>query len=90
MIMGLFDIQFRLDDLTKNGDPLVRLNECVNWEVFRDDLKTIRDIERKSAAGWKPFDTVLMFKILVLQSLFNLSDDAMEYRVKTVCRSCGI
>ena len=82
MTTGFFDIQFRLDDLTKNGDPLVRLNECVNWEVFRDDLETIREKERKNAAGRKPFDTILMFKILVLQSLYNLSDDAVEYQVR--------
>ena len=43
MIKGLFDIEFRLEDLTKNGDPLVRLNECVKWEVFRPELETIRE-----------------------------------------------
>lgn len=70
MIKGFFDIQFRLEDLTKNGDPLVRLNACVNWEIFRSDLETIREKERKSAAGRTAFDSVLMFKILVLQSLY--------------------
>ena len=82
MIKGFFDIQFRLDDLTKNGDPLVRLNERVSWEMFRPDLERIREKERKSAAGRKPFDVVLMFKILVLQSLYNLSDDAVEYQIR--------
>jgi IS5 family transposase len=82
MIKGLFDIEFRLEDLTKNGDPLVALNRCVNWELFREDLHTIREKERKSAAGRKPFDEVLMFKILVLQSLYNLGDDAVEYQVR--------
>jgi IS5 family transposase len=71
-----------MEDLTKNGDPLVRLNERVNWEVFREDLRTIREKERKSPAGRKPFDEVLMFKIMVLQSLYNLSDDAVEYQVR--------
>lgn len=82
MIKGFFDIQLRMDDLTKNGDPLVHLNERVDWEVFRADLETIRKQGRKSAAGRKPFDTMLMFKILVLQSLYNLSDDAVEYQVR--------
>ncbi len=82
MITGFFDMQFRLDDLTKNGDPLVQLNERVNWELFRPELEKIREKERKSAAGRKPFDVVLMFKILVLQSLYNLSDDAVEYQVR--------
>jgi len=82
MLKGLFDIQFRMEDLTKNGDPLVRLNKCVNWDVFREDLHTIREKERKSPAGRKPFDVVLMFKVLVLQSLYNLSDDAVEYQIR--------
>jgi len=82
MIKGLFDIEFRMGDLTRNGDPLVRLNECVEWEVFRPELETIREKERKSPAGRKPFDVVLMFKVLVLQSLYNLSDDAVEYQIR--------
>ncbi len=82
MIKGLFDIEFRLEDLTRNGDPLVRLNACVDWEMFRPELETIREKERKSPAGRKPFDVVLMFKVLVLQSLYNLSDDAVEYQVR--------
>jgi IS5 family transposase len=82
MTKGLFDIEFRLEDLTKNGDPLVRLNECVKWEVFRPELETIREKKRKSPAGRKPFDVVVMFKVLVLQSLYNLSDDAVEYQIR--------
>jgi IS5 family transposase len=82
MITGLFDIEFRMETLTRNGDPLVCLNERVDWEVFRPELETIRVKERKSAAGRKPFDVVLMFKVMVLQSLYNLSDDAVEYQVR--------
>lgn len=82
MINGMFDIEFRMEDLTRNGDPLVRLNECVDFEVFRLELETIREKERKRPTGRKPFDVVLMFKVLVLQSLYNLSDDAVEYQVR--------
>ena len=32
--------------------------------------------------GRVPYDTDLMFKILILQSLYNLSDEAMEYQVR--------
>ncbi len=82
MINGFFDIEFRLEELSKNGDPLVLLKESVDWELFRGDLGIIRRKERKSPAGRKPFDVVLMFKVLVLQSLYNLSDDAVEYQVR--------
>ena len=82
MIKGLFDIEFRREDLTRNGDPLVRLKKCVDWELFRSDLEVMREKERKSPAGRKPYDVVLMFKVLVLQSLYNLSDDAAEYQIR--------
>ena len=38
--------------------------------------------ERKSRAGRKPFDVVLMFKLLILQTLYNLGDDQLEYHVR--------
>ena len=82
MIKGLFDIEYRMEDLTRNGDPLVRLKESVDWELFRSDLEIMREKERKSPAGRKPYDVVLMFKVLVLQSLYNLSDDAVEYQIR--------
>jgi IS5 family transposase len=81
MQTGLFDWQFRFEKLEKNGDPLRQLNEVINWEGFRPTLSCIHDKERKSNAGAKPYDVVMMFKILVIQSLYNLSDDAVEYQI---------
>jgi len=78
---GLFDLEFRMRKIDSNGDPLKRLNELVDWELFRPVLKQIRNKTRKSKAGRKPFDVVLMFKILILQSLYNLSDDAAEAQI---------
>ena len=82
MLNGFFDIHFRLEQLDKFCDPLVKLNEVVPWESFRAELESIRDKERKNSAGRKPFDVVVMFKILILQSLYNLSDDAVEYQIR--------
>ena len=75
---GLFDLEFRMRKIDDNGDPLKRLDELVDWELFRPILNQIRDKKRKTKAGRKPFDVVLMFKILILQSLYNLSDDTTE------------
>jgi hypothetical protein len=80
MLNGLFDVDFRLQELDKGGDPLPKLNAMVDWNLFRADLETIRERECKSNAGRPPFDAVLMFKILILQSLYNLADDATEYQ----------
>jgi IS5 family transposase len=82
MMTGLFDLEFRLQEIDKGGDPLLKLNQTIDWEIFRPALETIRDKERKTAAGRPPFDALLMFKILVLQSLYNLGDDATEYQIR--------
>ncbi|WP_419600153.1 IS5 family transposase [Thiolapillus sp.] len=79
---SFFDQENRLAQLEKLGDPLPRLDSIVDWDEFKPILKMIYQKKRKSNAGRKPWDTVLMFKMLVLQSLYNLSDDQTEYQVR--------
>jgi len=38
--------------------------------------------ERKSAAGRKPWDAVVIFKALVMQALYNLSHEQMECQLR--------
>ncbi len=68
--LGLFDWKERYTRIDKNGDPLVELNKVIPWEDFRSVLSHIFMKARKSNAGAKPYDVVLMFKILILQSIF--------------------
>ena len=63
------------------GDPLIALNARIDWDAFRPDLNRLREKERKSNAGAKPFDVVLMFKLLILQNLYGLGDHNLEYQV---------
>jgi IS5 family transposase len=79
---GLFDWQTRYEQLSEGGDPLVRLNATVDWELFRPVLAPVRDKERLSNAGRKPFDLIVMFKVLLLQSLYNLSLEQTEYQIR--------
>jgi transposase, IS5 family len=79
--LGLFDWEGRYARIDKGGDPLVKLNKVIDWEAFRPLLMRVRDKERKSNAGAKPYDVVLMFKGLIIQSLYNLSDDELEYQI---------
>lgn len=79
---GFFDIETRTAKLTQMGDALVELNALIDWETFRPDLMRMHDKVRKTQAGAKPKDVVLMFKILVLQQLHNLSDDGIEYQIR--------
>jgi len=78
---GFFDQDFRLTKLTKLGDPLVKLKEEIDFEIFRDFLIEKLTIEAKGKGGRPPYDYVLLFKILILQRYYNLSDDQIEYQI---------
>jgi transposase, IS5 family len=57
----------------------------VRWEDFRADIEAVTETkpeERKGNAGRTPYDTILKFKIVVLQSLHNLSDEQSEYLIR--------
>ncbi len=54
----------------------------VDFELFRDDLEAALKRSDRSKGGRPPYDAVLMFKVLVLQTLCTLSDDQTEYQVK--------
>lgn len=78
---GFFDDTECLARLTQLGDPLVKLNQVIDWEMFRPTLESCLRRSKSAKGGRPPFDSVLMFKILVLQRLNNLSDDRMEYLI---------
>lgn len=78
---GFFDFDDRLHKIDKNGDPLSKINATVDWEIFRPGLERARDKNRQSNVGPKGYDVILLFKILILQSLYNLSDDATEFQI---------
>ncbi len=83
--MGFFDLSDRYASLDAKKDPLVEIDVVVPWEEFRPTLERVwrkPDAERKSRAGRKSMDAVLMFKTLVLSALYNLSDDQIEYQVR--------
>lgn len=83
--MCFFDLSDRYASLDAKKDPLVEINSVVPWEEFRPVLERVWRKpagERKSRAGRKPMDAVLMFKTLVLSALYNLSDDQIEYQVR--------
>lgn len=81
MQIGLFDESRRLEKLSKLGDSLERLNDVIDWEIFRPILDENLKKQPKGAGGRPPYDYVLMFKIIILQRIYNLSDDQMEYQL---------
>jgi IS5 family transposase len=82
---GFFDVERRLAAISAKGDPLETIDAVVPWESFRGLIEAVtvtRPEARKSNAGRPSYDTVLKFKMLVLASLYNLSDEALEFQVR--------
>ena len=80
--LSFFDLATRYAALSQHGDPLASLNFHVPWEDFRLALEAVLCRSKRKKGGRPPFDAVLMFKILILQSLYNLSDDQTEYQIR--------
>jgi IS5 family transposase len=78
---GFWDVDARQQKLEHKKPLLNQLNELVPWETFRPILKQIHAKPRKSEAGRKPIDVLLLFKMLVLQKLYSISDEELEYQV---------
>lgn len=78
---GKDKIEQRQAKLEQKKDLLVRLGEVIEWEAFRASLEWVHAKPRKSQAGRKTHDVILMFKLLILQQLYNISDDELEYQV---------
>ncbi len=78
---GLFDTSQRLEELHEMGDPLARLNEVVDWNVFDSVFNRLDKPDPKAPGGRPAYLPLLMFKALVVQSLYNLSDEQLEFQI---------
>jgi IS5 family transposase len=79
---GFWDYEEHLARLTSGGDPLVKLAGVVDFEPFRYRLEKALKRSDGAKGGRPPYDPVLMFKVLVLQALYNLSDDQAEFQIR--------
>ena len=93
--LGFFNVDDRYDALDAKGDPLAKLDQIIPWEQFRPQLEAVwatPEEERKSPAGRKPWDAIVIFKGLILGVLYNLSDEQIEYQIRdrlSFSRFCG-
>ena len=79
---GLFDEQFNIDRLSIIGNPLEKISNVIDFEFFRKSLESrLLNTEKKNNAGAKPFDVVMMFKIMVLQRYYGLGDQQVEFQI---------
>ena len=80
--VGMFDVEERLSGLSKKGDDLERLAAVIDFELFRPELERAVPRADRSKGGRPPFDHVLMFKVLILQTQNNLSDERTEFYLR--------
>ena len=78
---GFFDQDIRLSKLSQLGDPLEKLKSGVDFEMFRTLLEKRLIKASRGKGGRPPYDYVLMFKVLILQRYYNLSDEQLEYQI---------
>ena len=80
---SLFEQESTVQSLSEMGNPLEFISGIVDFELFRPTLEAhLLNEERKSNAGRRPIDPVLMFKVMFLQRLYGLSDEQAEYQIK--------
>ena len=79
---GFWDVEDRYAALSQAGDPLEKLSAVVDFEIFRSVLTKAIRRATGMGGGRPPYDLVLMFKVLVLQALYNLSDEQAEFMIR--------
>jgi transposase, IS5 family len=79
---GFFDIDERYAALSAAGDPLQRLAAVVDFEVFRPVLDAALARSDRAKGGRPPYHAVVMFRVLVLQALYSLSDEQAEFQLR--------
>ena len=70
--LSFFSLADRLARISAQGDPLERLDGVIGWAMFRPVL------DRALPAA---YDRLLLCKILVLQRLYQLSDEATQFQI---------
>lgn len=78
---GFFDLDERYAALSAAGDPLEKLRALIDFEIFRPALDAALQRSDGSKGGRPPMDAVMMFKALVLQTLYGLSDAQTEFQI---------
>ena len=80
--IGLFDKEEIAAKLSKLGNPLEKIRKAINFEIFRPELEAnMLNLNRKSKAGCRPFDVVLMLKIILLKRFYHLNDKQVEFQI---------
>ena len=78
---GFFDVDLRVQWLLSKGNSLSRLDALIDWESFRPSLEAAFSTPAKGPGGPRANDPLKMFKALLVQRFYNLSDEQTEYQI---------
>jgi len=78
---SLFDKAMRLEELHDMGDPLARLDEVIDWTLFAAVFERLPKAAPKGLGGRPAFAPAMMFKALLIQNLYQLSDQQLEFQI---------
>ncbi len=87
MQVGFFDIDTKYQRLSELGDPLEKINELIDFNMFIDIIqpvfqkKSVDKIKNPKNAGRKPLDPIMVIKIIFLKRLYNLSHPQTEFSI---------
>jgi len=75
-----FFLKMHYEESLSEKDKLRKIKEIIDWEKFRPIIGDLYD--NNSSKGGRPnIDEVVMVKAIVLQTLFHLSDEALEFNM---------
>ncbi len=78
----LFDEEFRLEELSKMGDPLEKLAKYSDFESYRELVESVFRKKDPKKGGRPSFDKIMMLKALILRSMYDLSFEKLEFHIK--------
>ncbi len=81
--MGFFEVEESYARIDVNN-PLKKIQEHINWSGLESIMKKVSfNVDKNGGKGGrKPLCGLMMAKIFILQSLYNLCDDTMEFMIE--------
>jgi len=80
-MISLFAAEERAAKRERLGDPLQVLDRAIDFAALARAVDAKLEIGDTGRGGRPPYPTELMIRLLVVQQLYNLSDEALEYQV---------
>jgi IS5 family transposase len=72
-----YGLREKYDQLKRFGDRLADMKDIIDWECLRSTLNDLYSNDTENG-GRSNYDPILMVKILFLQSIYGIVDEAME------------